>query len=47
MLFHRLRRLGERLRRERPNQVWALDVQFNETADGARLKLCNIVGQHT
>ncbi len=32
---------------ERPNQVWALDFQFDETADGRRLKLLNIVDEHT
>ncbi len=31
---------------ERPNQVWALDFQFDETADGRRLKLLNIVDEH-
>jgi transposase InsO family protein len=37
----------ERLRAERPNQVWAIDFQFDETADGRRLKLCNLVDEHT
>jgi putative transposase len=37
----------ERLRAEHPNQVWAIDFQFDETADGRRLKLCNIVDEHT
>jgi putative transposase len=37
----------ERLRAERANQVWALDFQFDETADGRRLKLLNIVDEHT
>ena len=36
---------GELLRAERPNHVWAIDFQFDETAD--RLKLCNIVDEHT
>jgi putative transposase len=27
--------------------VWALDFQFDETADGRRLKLCNIVDEFT
>jgi transposase InsO family protein len=40
-------RTGERLRAERPNDVWALDFQFDETADGRRLKLLNIVDEHT
>jgi putative transposase len=37
----------ERLRAEHPNQVWAIDFQFDETADGRRLKLANIVDEHT
>ena len=46
-------RLGEstlpaqRLRAERPNQVWALDFQFDQTADGRVLKLLNVVDEHT
>ena len=36
-----------RLRPERPNHVWALDYQFDETADGRILKLLNIVSGHT
>ena len=36
-----------RLRAERPNHVWALDFQFNQTADGRVLKLLNIVDEHT
>jgi len=27
--------------------VWALDFQFDETADQRRLKLCNMVDEHT
>jgi putative transposase len=27
--------------------VWAIDFQFDETADRRRLKLCNIVDEHT
>jgi transposase InsO family protein len=38
---------GLLLRAERPNQVWAIDFQFDETADRRRLKLCNIVDEHT
>jgi len=30
-----------------PNQVWALDFQFDETADGRRLKLLNVVDEYT
>lgn len=47
------RRLGEstvpaaRLRAERPNHVWAFDFQFDQTADGQALKLCNIVDEFT
>ena len=33
--------------RERPNHVWALDFQFDQTADGRVLKLLNIVDEHT
>ena len=38
---------GKRLRAERPNQVWALDFQFDQTADGRALKLLNIVDEFT
>ena len=38
---------GPLLRAERANQVWALDFQFDETADRRRLKLLNIVDEHT
>jgi transposase InsO family protein len=38
---------GPLLRAERPNHVWAIDFQFDETADRRRLKLCNIVDEHT
>ena len=45
------RRLGptltERLRATKPNQVWAIDFQFDETADYRRLKLANIVDEFT
>jgi putative transposase len=49
------RRLGDsttetaakRLRAERPNHVWAFDFQFDQTADGRALKLCNIVDEFT
>jgi putative transposase len=47
------RRLGEstvpaeRLRAERPNQLWAFDFQFDQTADGRALKLLNIVDEFT
>jgi transposase InsO family protein len=35
------------LRAEHPNQVWAVDFQFDETADRRRIKLCNVVDEHT
>jgi len=38
---------GALLRAEYPNHVWALDFQFDETADLRRLKLLNIVDEHT
>jgi putative transposase len=47
------RRLGEstvpaqRLRAQRPNQVWAFDFQFDQTADGRTLKLLNVVDEFT
>ena len=42
---------GDRLRR-RPTAIprrpgWALDFQFDQTADGRRLKLLNVVDEHT
>jgi putative transposase len=47
------RRLGEvtapkeLLRAQRPNHVWALDFQFDQTADGRVLKLLNVVDEFT
>ena len=48
------RRLGvstaegaSRLRSERPNQVWALDFQFDATTDGRQIKFLNIVDEFT
>ena len=38
---------AEQLRAERPNHVWAIDFEFDETVDGRRLKLANIVDEHT
>src|SRR5207245_2324854 len=38
---------SERLCAERPNHVWAVDFQFDETADGRRLKLLNVVDEYT
>ncbi len=36
---------GERRAASRPNDVWALDFQFDETADGRRLKMLNVVDE--
>ncbi len=48
---HKRRRLRpdspERLQAAYPNHVWALDFQFDETADYRRLKLLNIVDEYT
>ena len=45
------RRVGlettERLRAERPNQVWALDFQFDETTDRRQIKSLHVVDEHT
>jgi putative transposase len=38
---------GERLRAVRPNQVWALDFQFDETSDRRRIKSLHVVDEHT
>jgi putative transposase len=38
---------SERLRALRPNHVWAIDFEFDETADQRRLKLANIVDECT
>jgi putative transposase len=38
---------GPLLRATHPNHVWAVDFQFDETSDRRRLKLCNIVDEHT
>lgn len=38
---------AQRQTAERPNQVWALDFQFEQTADGRIRKLLNIVDEHT
>jgi putative transposase len=35
------------LRAERPNQVWALDFQFDTTVDGRILKLLHVVDEHS
>jgi len=46
------RRLGgnagaKRLRAERPDHVWALDFQCDETADGRALRVLNVVDEFT
>jgi len=38
---------AERRQATRPNEVWAIDFQFDETADYRRLKLTNIVDEFT
>jgi len=38
---------ADRLRAERPDHVWALDFQFDQTADGRILKLLHIVDEFT
>jgi len=38
---------ADRLRADAPNQVWALDYQFDQTADGHLLKLLHIVDEFT
>jgi putative transposase len=38
---------GVLLRAGHPNHVWALDFQFDETADQRRLKILNVVDEHT
>ncbi len=38
---------GTMLQADHPNHVWALDFQFDETADRRRLKMLNIVDEHT
>lgn len=38
---------SQRLRALRPNHVWAIDFQFDETANGRRLKLANVVDEFT
>jgi putative transposase len=36
-----------RLTAEHPDHVWALDYQFDQTEDGRRSKLLNVVDEHT
>lgn len=39
--------LADRLRAERPDQVWALDYQFDVTTSGRTLKILHVVDEHT
>jgi len=36
-----------RHRPEHPHQVWAMDFQFDATADGRRLKFLNVIEEHS
>jgi len=38
---------AQRLRAEHPNQVWAVDFQHDQTADGRVLRLLNVVDEFT
>ena len=38
---------ASRLRAERPDHVWALDFQFDQTANGRVIKLLNVVDEFT
>jgi transposase InsO family protein len=38
---------GKRLRAERPDHVWALDFQSDETADGRQIRVLNVVDEFT
>ncbi len=35
------------LRSERPNQLWAMDFQYDQTADGRMLRFLNVVDEFT
>jgi putative transposase len=39
--------LADRLRAERPDHVWAIDFQWDQTADGHNLKLLHVVDEFT
>lgn len=53
MSLKKRRRLGvstvppKRLRAERPDHVWAIDYQFDQTADGRIIKLLHVVDEFT
>ena len=36
-----------RHRADHPHQVWAMDFQFDATADGRRLKFLNVIDEHS
>jgi hypothetical protein len=36
-----------RHRAEHPHQVWAMDFQFDATADGRRLKFLNVIDEQS
>jgi hypothetical protein len=38
---------ANRLAAEHPDHVWALDYQFDQTQEGRRVKLLNVVDEHT
>lgn len=38
---------GKELRAERPDHVWALDFQSDETADGRQLRVLNVIDEFT
>jgi putative transposase len=38
---------ADRLRAERPDHVWAIDFQWDQTADGHNLKLLHVVDEYT
>ena len=38
---------AQRLRAEAPDHVWAIDFQFDQTADGHNLKLLHVVDEFT
>ncbi len=38
---------SQRLRAVHPNQVWAIDFQFDSTHDGRQLKSLHVVDEHT
>ena len=32
---------------QHPHQAWAMDFQFDATADGRRLKFLNVIDEHS